>query len=139
MKEMLSHKAVHSRMQDPHETNLTLVSSEKNQDQSMRIKEQACMADSTRIMKRASLPSITIAAPPSKKAKQTQNFLIAGAKKAKAAQSARTAARVGFERARMKFSNTGSGVPISQVIRLKYVKGFTQAVRTPFRLEDLSK
>lgn len=34
-------------------------------------------------------------------------------------------------------SNTGSGVPLQNVIRLKYVKGFTQAVRTPCQLEDL--
>lgn len=88
------------------------------------------------LSKRAA-PTMVPVAPPAKKAK-AQNFLIAGAKKAKAARSARTAARVGFERSKKdKLSNTGSGIPISQVIRLKYVKGFTQAVRTPCRLDDL--
>lgn len=36
-----------------------------------------------------------------------------------------------------KKSNTGSGVPLQNVVRLKYVKGFTQAVRTPCRIDDL--
>jgi hypothetical protein len=70
------------------------------------------------------------------------NFLIAGAKQAKAARSARNAARVGCFASSStklkKLSNTGSGVPLTQVVRLKYVKGFTQAVSTPCRLEDLA-
>ena len=77
--------------------------------------------------------------PPSKKPK-TQNFLLAGARKAKAAKSKRMAERVGVNQRSSnepKMTNTGSGVPIDQVIRLKYVKGFTQAVRTPCRLKDL--
>ena len=86
--------------------------------------------------KRAAPPK---AEQPSKR--KAQNFLLMGAKKAKAARSARTAARVGcFEKStkQNKLSNTGSGVPLSQVVRLKYVKGFTQAVSTPCRLEDLA-
>ena len=89
--------------------------------------------------KRAALVKVTTDLPPTKKAK-TQNFLLAGAKQAKAARSARTAARVGVRRSSTKanqLSNTGSGVPISKVVRLKYVKGFTQAVRTPCRMIDL--
>lgn len=82
-------------------------------------------------------PPVNAAPPPAKKAK-AQNFLIAGAKQAKAARSARTAARVGVDNTKTnKLSNTGSGVPISKVVRLKYVKGFTQAVRTPCRMADL--
>jgi len=80
--------------------------------------------------------------PPSKRPKPSltaQNFLGVGAKKAKAARSARNAARVGVELTKKcKVSHTGSGVLLSQVIRLKYVKGFTQAVRTPCRLEELT-
>lgn len=73
--------------------------------------------------------------------RKAQNFLLMGAKNAKAARSARTAARVGcFEKSskQNKLSNTGSGVPLSKVVRLKYVKGFTQAVSTPCCLEDLA-
>jgi hypothetical protein len=67
------------------------------------------------------------------------NFLRLGAKQAKAARSARSALRAGIDRSskRQKLSHSGSGVPLNQVIRLKYVKGFTQAVRTPCFPEDL--
>ncbi|GAX26554.1 chromosome transmission fidelity protein 18 [Fistulifera solaris] len=67
------------------------------------------------------------------------NFLRIGAKQAKAARSARSALRAGIDRSskRQKLSHSGSGVPLNQVIRLKYVKGFTQAVRTPCFPEDL--
>jgi len=79
--------------------------------------------------------------PPAKRSKPNltaQNFLGIGAMKAKQARCARKAARVGFQRSnKSKTSNTGSGVPQAQVIRLKYVKGFTEAVRTPARLDDL--
>lgn len=34
-------------------------------------------------------------------------------------------------------SHSGSGVPMQNVVRYKYVKGFTQAVRTPCQIEDL--
>jgi len=82
-----------------------------------------------------------IVPPPAKRTKGSvtaKNFLSIQAKKAKEARSARTAARVGVERSKNnKFSHTGSQVPFRQVVRLKYVKGFTQAVRTPCRLEDL--
>lgn len=83
------------------------------------------------------------------------NFLLMGAKKAKAMRSARSAARVGCividsrpsqskheqnaeSTQRIRLSNTGSGMPLSQVVRLKYVKGFTQAVSMPCRLDDIS-
>ena len=86
-------------------------------------------------------------APSSKECKE--NFLLVGAKKAKALRSARTAARVGCNHVALtssdskgmnncRLSNTGSGIPMSDVVRLKYVKGFTQAVSMPCRLEDLS-
>lgn len=75
------------------------------------------------------------------------NFLLLGAKRAKALRSARNAARVGCKHAASTFndakgintrlSNTGSGIPLSEVVRLKYVKGFTQAVSMPCRLEDI--
>lgn len=76
-----------------------------------------------------------------------ENFLLLGAKRAKALRSARTAARVGCKHAASTFndakgintrlSNTGSGIPLSDVVRLKYVKGFTQAVSMPCRLDDI--
>jgi chromosome transmission fidelity protein 18 len=92
--------------------------------------------------------------PVAKKRKETSgttvgkdNFLLLGAKRAKALRSARTAARVGCKHAASTFndakgintrlSNTGSGIPLSDVVRLKYVKGFTQAVSMPCRLEDI--
>jgi chromosome transmission fidelity protein 18 len=46
---------------------------------------------------------------------------------------------VGFEKPekKQKVSHTGSGVPLSQVLRFKYQKGFSQAVRVPCKIEDL--
>jgi len=38
-----------------------------------------------------------------------------------------------------RLSNTGSRVPLTQVVKLKYVKGFTQAVRKPCRMQDLMR
>ena len=67
-----------------------------------------------------------------------RNFLSIRAAKAKEAKSARRAARVGVDRSKkVKLSNTGSGVEISKVIRFKFQKGFTQAVRAPCEIEDL--
>lgn len=68
------------------------------------------------------------------------NFLGIGAKKAKAMKSARRAAAVGLtERTSKKFklAHSGSGFALNQVVKMRYVKGFTQAVRTPCRLQDL--
>lgn len=72
--------------------------------------------------------------------KQTfQNFLGIGAAKVKAARNARKAAQIGFDRSKnsIKVSNTGTGVPLDQVLRFKYQKGFTQAVRLPCTKKDL--
>ena len=58
--------------------------------------------------------------------------------KAKKAKTDRRAARVGFDRSKkVKLSNSGSGVEMTKVVRFKYQKGFTQAVRAPCQLEDL--
>lgn len=74
----------------------------------------------------------------SEKRQVARNFLNIGAAKAKEAKSARRAARVGFDRSKkVKLSNTGSGVELSKVIRFKFQKGFTQAVRAPCQMEDL--
>jgi hypothetical protein len=80
------------------------------------------------------------AAPPAKRSKiASANFLGIGAAKAKAARTARKAALVGFEKSTtLKVSNSGSNVPFHQVIRFKYQQGFTQAVRTPCRMEDVA-
>ncbi len=67
-----------------------------------------------------------------------KNFLGKRAAKAKEAKSLKRAAIVGFDRSKKtKFSNTGSGVELSKVIRFKYQKGFSQAVRAPCPIEDL--
>ncbi|GFH61721.1 hypothetical protein CTEN210_18197 [Chaetoceros tenuissimus] len=73
------------------------------------------------------------------KKKAASNFLGIGAARAKAARTARKAAQVGFDRSkgRVKYSNTGSGIIIDKVIRFKYQKGFTQAVRLPCTKRDL--
>ncbi len=68
------------------------------------------------------------------------NFLGLAAKKGKAAKSARRAAALGLNRLaskKQKLAHSGSGFLLSNVVRMKYVKGFTQAVRTPCRLNDL--
>jgi chromosome transmission fidelity protein 18 len=68
----------------------------------------------------------------------SHNFLLIGARKALEAKSARTAARVGYDRSKKdKKAHTGSGVPLPHVLRLKFVKGYTEAVRTPCYLKDL--
>lgn len=87
-------------------------------------------------------PSKNFEGPPSKRAKTivaTKNFLGVGAARAKAARTARKAALVGFNRTKkVKLSNSGTGLPLTQVIKFKYQKGFTQAVRAPCRVEDLT-
>lgn len=67
------------------------------------------------------------------------NFLGIGAARVKAARNARKAAQIGFNRSKnsIKLSNTGTGVPLERVLRFKYQKGFTQAVRLPCTKKDL--
>jgi chromosome transmission fidelity protein 18 len=66
------------------------------------------------------------------------DFLVIGARKAKEARSVRNAARVGIQLSkRTRLSHTGSGLHLTGVVRLKYVKGFTQAVRTPCHVNEL--
>ena len=77
--------------------------------------------------------------PTKKKKKAAFSFLDLGAQKAKASTQARKMARAGLQGAKTKsrLAHTGSQVPLSNVMRLKYTKGFTQAVRVPCRLDDL--
>lgn len=83
------------------------------------------------VHKQVPKPALT---PPS----EVKNFLVLGAVKAKTAKSKRKAELVGFDRSKkFKKSNSGSGVPFNQIVRFKYQKGFTQAVRTCCRMEDL--
>lgn len=98
----------------------------------------------TQIKRKTGSNAMTL--PPPKKSKASspnsvatcQNFLQIGARKAMEAKSARHAARVGYDRSKKnKKSHTGSGVPLSRVLRLKFVKGYTEAVRTPCYAEDL--
>jgi chromosome transmission fidelity protein 18 len=73
------------------------------------------------------------------------NFLGIAAQKGKEAKkSARRRAGLGggvasfsHNQKSLSFSHSGSGLPLNQVVRMKYVKGFTQAVRTPCRWQDL--
>jgi hypothetical protein len=68
------------------------------------------------------------------------NFLGIGAKKAKEMKSARRAAAglaPGRSSKKVKLAHSGSGFALDQVVKMRYVKGFTQAVRTKCRLEDL--
>lgn len=87
------------------------------------------------------LDDIVMSVPAPKRLKTqpspTQNFLGLGAKRAKLQKSARKAAAVGLTQKKTKMAHTGSGFRLNQVIRLRYVKGFTQAVRAPCRLQDL--
>lgn len=89
--------------------------------------------------KRKESPTAAISAKSKKSKKNAFNFLELGAKKAKAALTARKMARAGLDCRKTKtlLAHTGSQVPLSNVMRLKYTKGFTQAVRVPCRLEDL--
>jgi chromosome transmission fidelity protein 18 len=152
MKELLAHRAAHDKMRH---RELEAVEQKTRQD----IQEGASKAGTPSLNfprgnnEASGVPDLTnkrsvqaensSSLPSAKRPKASttaQNFLGIGAKKAKEARSARTAARVGVERAnkKNKTAHTGSGVPFPQVIRLKYVKGFTQAVRTPCRLDDLA-
>ena len=87
------------------------------------------------------LPSITPKKQPVKAGSNSsaaKNFLGFRAAKAKQAKTAARAARAGHTNTKkVKLSNSGSGVEISKVVRFKYQKGFTQAVRAPCQLEDL--
>ena len=63
-----------------------------------------------------------------------------GANQAKAAKTARKAALVGLKgkaERKDKLSNTGSEMHLDEVIRFRYQKGFTQAVRVPCKPSDL--
>jgi len=73
------------------------------------------------------------------KVNMQKSFLGIGASRAKALRTEQKAARVGFDRSKskVKVSNTGSGVPLDQVIRFKHQKGFTQAIRHPCRKDDI--
>eukprot|EP00986_Skeletonema_menzelii_P008866 scaffold3870_cov160-Skeletonema_menzelii.AAC.7 len=92
----------------------------------------------SKLTKSSTTPSKSLPKPKTGNNSAAKNFLGKRAAKAKEAKSAKRAARVGFDRSKKtKFSNTGSGVELSKVIRFKYQKGFSQAVRAPCPLEDL--
>ncbi|KAL3933976.1 MAG: hypothetical protein SGARI_003574, partial [Bacillariaceae sp.] len=78
----------------------------------------------------ATLPAAKRAKP--SPAATAGNFLGLAAKKGKAAKSARRKAALGLNASasstKAKLAHTGSGFPLHQVVRMKYVKGFTQAV-----------
>lgn len=73
-----------------------------------------------------------------KKGAAAINFLNIGAIRARAARNARKVAQAGFGRAKkIKLCHSGSGRPLSEVVRFKYQKGFTQAVRVPCQIHEL--
>jgi hypothetical protein len=61
-----------------------------------------------------------------------KNFLGALAAKTKAVKYSKT---ISIEKS-VPLSNTGSGVPLDSVVKFKYQKGFTQAVRMPCSRKD---
>ena len=67
-----------------------------------------------------------------------KNFLLNLTLKTKAAKNAKKAALIGIEKSttNVQLSNTGSGVPLENVVKFKYQKGFTQAVRMPCSTRD---
>jgi chromosome transmission fidelity protein 18 len=138
IKELLSQKVAHENMRSNTKPKRATSEAVKTKEQGESHSFQSPEAERLYPNKRSDR-DLKDAAPPPKRSKPTaQNFLQIGAKKAKETRSARNAARVGFLRSQKnKLSHTGSGVPFSQVIRLKYVKGFTEAVRTPCNLDDL--
>jgi hypothetical protein len=108
---------------------------------------------STPVRKR---PSTILEKEPESAEKMTSgNFLDLHAIKAKAARKAKHSARVtvfgagrgksenhnmsvgGPKSKRQKLAHTGSGVRLDAVLRFKYQKGFTQAVRVPLKMKDL--
>jgi chromosome transmission fidelity protein 18 len=145
LKEMLSREAVHERLRDRGGDPMQLSTSPNSEFSSQHVTAVAgnCTTSTTQTTSTASKRPSPVQEPeePTKKHKAA-NFLTIGAQKAKTARSARSAARVGFQRANTnnqnKLSNSGSGVPLQHVVRFRYVKGFTQAVRTPCVLEDLT-
>jgi len=96
----------------------------KNSEPVMKTGKEIIIYDSTILKKEVNLQ---------------KSFLGIGATKAKAYRTAKKAAQVGFNRSknRVKISNTGSGIPLDQVIRFKYQKGFTQAIRHPCCKDDI--
>jgi chromosome transmission fidelity protein 18 len=125
-------------MRKIHHTGISTITSKSLENQSLP-------TGTTKKRSKASLSSVAETTVPLKKAKKNvaiaHNFLVVGAKKAKAARHARNAARVGslsLERSRQEtLAHTGSGKKLSEVVRLKYIKGFTEAVRIPCRMDDL--
>jgi hypothetical protein len=124
-------------MRKIHHTGISTITSKSLENQSLP-------TGTAKKRSKSSLSSVAETVPLKKVKKNVaiaHNFLVVGAKKAKAARHARNAARVGslsLERSRQEtLAHTGSGKKLSEVVRLKYIKGFTEAVRIPCRMDDL--
>jgi len=145
MKELLAHYAHLEGMlvreqKSPEKARSAIIRSPPPKD----TRQPSLFSSAAKVMKRATSadkpPSLqnnqkVLSQPPASAAK---NFLVLGATKAKTAKSKRKAAIVGFDRSkRFKKSNSGSGVSFNEIVRFKYQKGFTQAVRTCCRIQDL--
>lgn len=149
MKELLAQRAAHDKIRDlggEKDATMNKVQAKQANVRSItepikQVESRVAQNKAPSTMKRPE-PEKMDPLPPAKRSKAATaaNFLSIGAVRAKEKRSARNLARVGVDRSKKnnKTSHTGSGVPLAQVVRLKYVKGFTQAVRTPCRLEDLA-
>ena len=158
LKELLAHGANLEEMRERERVSLANIEDETAPSSSAHEKSKAAQGDGTGFSPSKASASIkdttntdadtgTSKTPLSKtdsSAKRTpaataKNFLGIGAAKAKKAKTARKAALVGFNRSnkRAKLSHSGSGRPLNEVIKFKYQKGFTQAVRVPCHMEDL--
>ena len=157
LKELLAHGANLEEMRERERASLTNAEDETVPPSSTAPKEsKKAQGDANGFSPSKTLTSIkdttntdadTSKTPPSKvessnkrtPAATAKNFLGIGAAKAKKAKTARKAALVGFNRSnkRAKLSHSGSGRPLNEVIKFKYQKGFTQAVRVPCQMEDL--
>jgi chromosome transmission fidelity protein 18 len=152
LKELLAHSAAveEMRVRDMQATGekdnpaknflgIDTISSERPKPSETIAQETSDKTSVTPSPKRESSDSTTVVPPPKRaKVSVASNFLGIGAAKAKAARNARKAALVGFNKSKKaKVSNTGSDIPMNRVCKFKYQKGFTQAVRTPCRMQDL--
>lgn len=150
MKEMIAHQVKFESFRQNDGSSVTFGA--KQQPPSDNLKATLPATDKPRPLKKKMSPrkldarkleDIVAAVPAPKRPKTSRspspanNFLGIGAKRAKLAQSARKAAAVGLGSKTNKMAHTGSGFRLNQVIRLRHVKGFTQAVRTPCRKQDL--
>merc|ERR1712238_578156 len=139
LKELLAHATLVEGMRERERELSTLSRKDKSDNIFGNIKprtKSVPVVDSTILLQRSVKATDKISS-----IKKPQNFLGIGAVKAKAARTARRKSSMIGSRSKIvkgqKLSNTGSGLLLDQVVRFKYQKGFTQAVRLPCRKDHL--